>query len=191
MEKVRTFFFFIIVILAFPFSFAGAEELTVQFVDHSYEGNSIETDFSIVGDISNDTIDAIRNGITAKFFVTFQISSSARFIGRSRNTFRELSESFNISYDVWENAFILEDNNRMNYHTVRGYGNIIRTMNKAINPLILDITGFEPAEQVYLRAKIKIQTIRLFPPFGIFLLFFDPWNFESRWIQTEVKVQNM
>jgi hypothetical protein len=92
---------------------------------------------------------------------------------------------------VWENAFVLEDNRRKNYHTVRGYGNIIRTMNAAINPLVMDITGFEPVEQVYLRAKIKIQTIRLFPPFGIFLLFFDPWNFESRWIQTEVNVQSM
>jgi hypothetical protein len=191
MEKVRIFFFFIIVILAFPFSNAWAEELTVQFIDHSYERDSIETAFSIVGDISNDTIDAIRNGITAKFFITFQISNSSRFIGRSRTTFRERSESFNISYDVWENTFILEDNRRMNYHTVRGYGNIIRTMNTALNPLTMDITGFEPAEQIYLRAKIKIQTIRLFPPFGIFLLFFDPWNFESDWIQTEVRVYNL
>jgi hypothetical protein len=64
-------------------------------------------------------------------------------------------------------------------------------MNAAINPLTMNLAGLEHAGQVYVRAKIKIQTIRLFPPFGIFLIFFDPWNFESVWSQTEVTLQNM
>ena len=191
MTKLRAFFFFIIILSVLPFSLSWADELSIQFSDHSRTGERLESSFDIVGDISYDTVDAIRNGITAKFFITFQLSNSARFSGRSKSTFREQSESFNIFYDVWENSFVLEDNIRKNHHIAHSYSDILGTMNTAINPLIMNLTGFEHTGQVYIRAKIKIQTIRLFPPFGIFLLFFDPWNFESGWTQTEVTLQNM
>lgn len=191
MTKLRASFIFIIALSVLPFSLSRADGLFIQFSDHSRTGERIEFSFAIVGGISYDTIDAIRNGITAKFFITFQLSNSARFIGRSKSTFREQSESFNIFYDVWENSFVLEDNMRKNHHIAHSYGDILGIMNTAINPLTMNLAGFEHTGQVYIRAKIKIQTIRLFPPFGIFLLFFDPWNFESGWTQTEVTLQNM
>ena len=101
MTKLRAFFFFIIIFSVLPFSLSWADELSIQFSDHSRTGERLESSFDIVGDISYDTVDAIRNGITAKFFITFQLSNSARFSGRSKSTFREQSESFNIFYDVW------------------------------------------------------------------------------------------
>jgi len=36
------------------------------------------------------------------------------------------------------------------------------------------------------KGRIKIQTIKLYPPFGIFLYFFDPWNYDSGWIGSDV-----
>ncbi|KPJ83883.1 MAG: hypothetical protein AMS17_16930, partial [Spirochaetes bacterium DG_61] len=168
-----------------------AEELSIQFENHTIEQGKLTTSLSITGDISYDTIDAIRNGITAKFFVTFQLSSSARFIGRSRTTFVETIESFNISYDVWENSYILHDNRQKNTLVARNSGDILYRINDATSPLVTDVTAMDWNDRLYMRAKIKIQTIRLFPPFGIFLLFFDPWNFESSWIQTEVNAQEL
>jgi hypothetical protein len=191
MKKLGAIFFFISITATLPCAFSWADELSVQFSGHSKQEERLESSIAITGAISYDIIDAIRNGITAKLFITFQLSNSSRFIGRTRSTFRERSESFNIYYDVWENGFVLEDNLRKNHHIVRRYDDIIDVMNAAINPLSMNLSGLEHTGQVYMRARIKIQTIRLFPPFGIFLIFFDPWNFESVWSQTEVMLKDM
>ncbi len=191
MKKIGAFFFFISILAAFLCSLSWADELSIEFSGYSSTEKRLQSSVYITGDISYDIVDAIRNGITAKFFITFQLSNSARFIGRSRTTFMEQSESFNIYYDVWENGFVLEDNLRNNHHIVHRYRDIIDTMNTAINPLTMNLAGLEYEGQVYVRARIKIQTIRLFPPFGIFLIFFDPWNFESVWSQIEVTLQKM
>jgi hypothetical protein len=60
------------------------------------------------------------------------------------------------------------------------------SINAVISPQVIRLDPMDWKDRLYLRAKIKIQTIRLFPPFGIFLLFFDPWNFESDWKQMEI-----
>lgn len=191
MKKLGAFFFFIIILALVPCTLSWSDELNMHFSDSSSSGEMLQASVHISGDISYDIINAIRNGITAKLFITFQLSNSTRFIGRSRTTFREKTESFNIYYDVWENGFVLEDNSRSALRIVHRYSDIIDTMNEAINPLYMNLAGLEHEGQVYLRARVKIQTIRLFPPFGIFLIFFDPWNFESVWSQTEVTQINM
>ena len=191
MKKLGAVCFFICILIILPCSLSWADELSLQFSGYSSSGKRLKSSVTIRGDISYDIVDAIRNGITAKFFITLQLSTSARFIDRSRTTFREKSESFNIYYDVWENGFILEDNVRDSHHIVHRYSDIIDTMNTVINPLDMNLAGIEHSGQVYVRARIKIQTLRLFPPFGIFLIFFDPWNFESDWSQMEVTLQNM
>jgi hypothetical protein len=189
MKKLGAFFFFISILSIVPCSVPWAEDLSIQFTGYESTDQGMQSSVSITGDISFDIIDAIRNGITAKFFITFQLSNSSRFIGRSRDTFRQQTESFNIYYDVWENGFVLEDTYRKSHHIVHRYSDIIEGMNAAINPLTMNLSGLEHTGQVYLRGRIKIQTIRLFPPFGIFLIFFDPWNYESVWSQTEVNLQ--
>jgi hypothetical protein len=191
MKKLGAFFFFIIILALLPRALSWSDELNIQFSESSSFDERLQASVHISGDISYDIINAIRNGITAKLFITFQLSNSARFIGRSRTTFREKTESFNIYYDVWENGFVLEDNSQNSLRIVHRYSDIIDTMNEAINPLSMNLAGLEHEGQVYLRARIKIKTIRLFPPFGIFLIFFDPWNFKSVWSQTEVTLINM
>jgi hypothetical protein len=190
MKKVRPFFFLIAAIVLSAPLCARAEELTLKFREHDVLPQEIRTFLSVSGDISYDTVDAIRNGITAKIFITFEISSSARFIGKSGTNYHEKTETFNISYDVWENKFVILDNKRRDSYLVPSPWGIVETINTVINPLSMDISRIEPADHLYMRAKIRIQTIRLFPPFGIFLLFFDPWNFDSGWVFTEVAVRD-
>jgi hypothetical protein len=189
MKNARAFFFFISIILLFTPLSTWAEELTLQFMEHEVLVPEIKTSLSVSGNISYDTVDAIRNGISAKFLITFQISRSPRFIGKSRTTYAEKTETFNISYDVWENKFVILDNKRRDSYFAPNPWGIVETINLAINPLSMDISRMDTANQLYMRAKIRIQTIRLFPPFGIFLLFFDPWNYDSGWIFTEVTVR--
>jgi hypothetical protein len=150
----------------------------------------MKTSYIIVGDMSYDTVDAIRNGITAKLFVTIQLSKSAGFLGIGKSTFVERAETFDISYDVWDNSFIIEDKKRKASYNAVSDKEIVHMINSVIIPLTMDISPIRGAERLYLRAKIKIQTIKLFPPFGIFLLFFDPWNYESEWERVEVVIQN-
>jgi hypothetical protein len=186
MKKVPTIFFFIILVLSIlPFS-ARAEQLSLRFGSSEIHGEKLSTNLSLIGDVSYDTIDAVRNGITAKFFITIQLSTSPRFLGRSRTSFMETVESFNISYDVWESSYVLKDNSRKTSYAAGNAGEIVKTINAAVSPKDFNISAIDMNDRLYVRAKIKIQTIRLFPPFGIFLLFFDPWNFESDWVQVEV-----
>jgi hypothetical protein len=189
MKKVVTLFYVFILFNFVVLPSLSADPLSVHFNNHTFENKRIKTSYFIVGDISYDTVDAIRNGITAKLFVTIQLSKSAGFLGIGKSTFVERAETFDISFDVWDNSFIIEDKKRKNsYHAVNDY-EIISTINSTILPLTMDISPIRGAERLYLRAKIKIQTIKLFPPFGIFLLFFDPWNYESDWESVEVVIQ--
>jgi len=187
MKKVPTIFFFSILVLSATSHSTRAEQLSLQFGGCEIEGENLSAYLSLTGDVSHDTIDAVRNGITAKFFITIQLSTSSRFLGRSRTSFMETVESFNISYDVWENSYVLMDNSRKTSYTAGNAGEIVKTINTAVSPQAFDISVIDVRDRLYVRAKIKIQTIRLFPPFGIFLLFFDPWNFESDWVQVEVE----
>jgi hypothetical protein len=189
MKKISTLFFFIAALSLLAAPHLWAEDLSLQLNGHTLKGADLSAALELTGDVSYDTIDAIRNGITAKFFITFQISSSSRFMGRSKTTFTEKVEAFNISYDVWENTYVLRDTKRKNARIAHNSGDIVKEINDAINPLAVNVGAFDRVDRLYLRGKIKIQTIRLFPPFGIFLLFFDPWNFESDWIPIDLKYE--
>jgi hypothetical protein len=159
-----------------------AENLTIQFTQNTYNNGQYRVYFSLNGDISYDTIDAIRNGITAKFLITFQLFRSEGFLGLSQNILKEKVEVFNISYDVWENTFMLEEEGPKKVYQIKQTSNILSKIYEIINPVVIDVSSLKEDEQISLRAKISIQTIKLYPPFGIFLYFFDPWNYESNWI---------
>jgi hypothetical protein len=55
-----------------------------------------------------------------------------------------------------------------------------------VNPVTMSVTSIKADEKLVVRVKIKVQTIKLYPPFGIFLFFFDPWNYESSWLYSDV-----
>jgi hypothetical protein len=188
MGNLRAIFFFIILLLV-PLSLSGSEKLSFQYGESSLKADTLYVPVSLTGDFSFDTIDAVRNGITVKLFVTYQISNSARFLGRSRTTFSETIESFDLFFDVWENTYVLRDNRRRNKLTAHTTGEILEQISAVIAPLAFNLSSLEPSDTFYVRARIKIQTIKLFPPLGFFLLFFDPWNFESEWVQTDVTVR--
>jgi len=186
MKNVFIVFFFIIFFALQGVLFAGAEDLRIEFSGYSIEKETLSTYLSIKGDISYDTIDAIRNGITAKLYITFQLSKSGGFLGIGKSTYVEKIETFNLSYDVWENVFIVEERSRKFRQQVKKPSEIVECINGVINPLSLSLAPVKGDKNLYLRGKIRIQTIKLFPPFGIFMIFFDPWNYESGWVYTEI-----
>ena len=161
-----------------------ANKLTVVFNENMYKNKLFQSDFSIAGDISYDTIEAIQNGITANMFVTFQLLRSKSIIARGRNLKGEIVYSFTISYDVWGNSFIIIYNETTYY--VDKSSDIIGEIEQMISPLSMKVNPEHEKEKFILRAKIKVETIKLYPPLGIFLIFIDPWNYESGWINTDV-----
>lgn len=186
MKNVRILFFFITIFALQGISLAGAEDLRIEFSGYNFEKETLLTYFSIKGDISFDTIDAIRNGITAKLYITFQLSKSGGFLGIGKTIYAEKVETFNLSYDVWDNVFIVEERSRKLRQSVKKPSEIVEFINGAINPLSLSIVTVKGDKKLYMRARIRIQTIKLFPPFGIFMIFFDPWNYESGWFYIEI-----
>ena len=161
---------------------ACAENLTIQFQRNTVSDGQINVFFSLQGSISYDTVDAIRNGITAKFKINFQLTRSEGFLSRGQDILREKVEELTISYDVWENGFVIENEEPRSVQQVKRASNIVSKVNEMISPTVIDAASLSTDEEVSLRAKIYIQTIKLYPPFGIFLYFFDPWNYESDWI---------
>jgi hypothetical protein len=159
-----------------------AENLTIQFTQNTHNNGQYRAYFTLKGNISYDTIDAIRNGITANFLITFQLTRSEGFLGLTQNVLVEKVREFNISYDVWENTFIIEEEDSHKVYQVEKTSNIVRKIYEVINPVIIDVSSLKKDDEISLRAKINIQTIKLYPPFGIFLYFFDPWNYDSDWI---------
>ena len=159
-----------------------AEELTMLFHGNTLKDGHVHAYFSLNGSISYDTVDAIKNGITAKLNITFQLTRSEGFLGLTQNILGEKVESLNISYDVWENKFLIENEEPRSVYSVDRASNIVHQINEMISPIDIDVAVLDTDEEVLLRAKINIQTIKLYPPFGIFLYFFDPWNYESDWI---------
>ncbi|UCB47215.1 MAG: DUF4390 domain-containing protein [Spirochaetota bacterium] len=159
-----------------------AENLTIQFTRNTHNNGQYRAYFTLKGDISYDTIDAIRNGITAKLLITFQLTRSEGFLGLTQNVLREKIREFNISYDVWENTFIIEEEGPKKVYQVERTSDIVRKIYEMINPVLIDVSSLKKDDEISLRARINIQTIKLYPPFGIFLYFFDPWNYDSDWI---------
>jgi hypothetical protein len=172
------------ILVLFSASIVSANKLTVIFNEKIYENDLFQSDFSINGDISYDTIEAIQNGITANMFVTVQLLRSSSLIARGRNLKGEKVYSFTISYDVWENSFIIINNDATYY--VDKSSDIIAEIDEIISPLSIRLSPDHEKEKLMFRAQIKIETIKLYPPLGIFLIFFDPWNYESGWINTDI-----
>jgi hypothetical protein len=160
-----------------------ADNLTIHFNKNLYKDGRLFSDLALDGNISLDTIDAIQNGITANLLITFQLLSSNRLLARGSNLKGEKVKSFTISYDIWENKFVVVNDKDKFY--VDKASDIISKINEIINPLTLRVNDVNLKEKVIFRAKVKIETIKLYPPLGIFLIFFDPWNYESSWISTE------
>jgi hypothetical protein len=163
-----------------------AEELSVLFQNIVDQGGQIDTYFEFAGHISYNTIDAIRNGITARLVITFQLAKSGGVFGSVKNVIRERIETFNLTYDVWENSFKVLDKNRDAEYLATSSSDILSKIQDAVNPVTMSMASIKADEKLVVRVKIKIQTIKLYPPFGIFLFFFDPWNYESSWLYSDV-----
>ena len=166
-------------------SILQGESLSVIFQKNVYSQGRVESYFLFSGDISYDTIDAVRNGITARLVLVFQLVESGRVFGSVKDVVRERVESFNLIYDVWENSFRIIDKNRDVEYRAGSATEVLSHIHEAMNPVQLSASSVGD-EKLVVRAKIKIQTIKLYPPFGIFLFFFDPWNYETSWIYSDV-----
>jgi hypothetical protein len=175
----------VILLVLFITGSVCAENLTMQFHSNNLRDGYVHTYFSLSGSISYDTIDAIKNGITAKLRITFQLTRSDGFLGLAQNILREKVESLTISYDVWENSYVIEKEEPKSVYNIEKAANIVQKVNEIISPIVIDVASLDTNEEFLLRAKISIQTIKLYPPFGIFLYFFDPWNYESNWIYSQ------
>ena len=162
------------------------ESLSVSFQRNVYSKGRVHSYFLFSGDISYDTVDAVRNGITARLVLIFQLVESGGVFGSVKDVLRERVESFNLTYDVWENSFRIVDRNRDAEYMAANASEVLFRINEAINPVKLSASSVRDDEKLIVRAKIRIQTIKLYPPFGIFLFFFDPWNYETSWIYSDV-----
>lgn len=185
MKKVLVLFFLTFLTFYLGPGVVSAEQLTIQFNGSSYNSEQFHTYLSLKGNISYDTLEAIRNGITANLYITFQLGKGGGLFRSVGDIIVERVETFTISYDVWENNFIVQDRKRNIVHNVPRSGEIISKISEIIDPLSFQVALRYKGEKLLLRAKIKIQTIKLYPPFGIFLYFFDPWNYESSWFYTD------
>ncbi len=183
MKKV---FFFVLLLCVLSSAAVFPDSLTVKFDTSDFVNGKLVTPVALTGTISYDTLDAIRNGITAKLFITFQLTRASGFIGMGKKVFKQRLETFTISFDVWDNSFILGDKQREDLYNTGSSSEVITHVNEIISPLIFETYSIGDTEPLLLRARIKIQSIKLFPPFGIFLVFFDPWNYESSWIKSDV-----
>jgi hypothetical protein len=165
---------------------SGAGELTLQYRRHSVEGKYLHLDMVIMGEFSFDTIDAIRNGITANLLVNLHLVRTGGIFDSGRELVGQRTENFTISYDVWDNSFQIEDKARKKEHQVVQPSDIVSEISRSMSDVRMTIPSAARSGKYIVRGRIKIQTIKLFPPFGIFLYFFDPWNYDSGWISTEV-----
>ncbi len=168
-------------IFVFIFTVAFSKELSVNIKGKSVKGKVLYVTVDLDGNISYDTIEAIKNGITAKIYVTVQLLRSGGFINISQGTISQKTIAFTISYDVWENKFILKSKKLKKMFKLGNPAEIISSIEKSINPIVLSIGSAKSNYKLILRSKLEIQTIKLYPPFGIFLYFFDPWNYETKW----------
>jgi len=185
MKKVITVVLLTILFILIFISITYSESLTVQYVSKNCDSSNLNVFIKINGTISYNNIDAIRNGINTSFYMYVQLLSVGGLFGIGQKIMEEKVYTFVISYDVWENAFIIKDKKSKEVSQVKNPKDIIQYINKAINPFSASLSSINKKSKIFLRTKIKIQTIKLFPPFGIFLYFFDPWNYESDWIKSD------
>ena len=180
--KRPKFIIFLVFIFVLSFQLLFSKELGVKIIDKKLVSKKIYTVVSIDGNVSYDTIDAIRNGITARVYVTVQLLKSGGFFNLGQGTISEKKVYFTINYDVWDNNFVIKSKKLKSDVKIANPGNIVKVIEANINPLVLSLRSLSIKNKLVVRSKIEIQTIKLYPPFGIFLYFFDPWNYESKWM---------
>jgi hypothetical protein len=168
---------------AFP---ARAGELTIRYYRHFVEDKKLNLELGIVGEISYDTIDAIRNGITANLHVSFHLVRTGGIFDSGRELAGQRNETFTIAFDVWENTFLIQDKTRKKEYQASSPTDILRQISRNMSPVRMSVPPPDMEGKYVVKGRIKIQTIKLFPPFGLFLYIFDPWNYDSGWISTEV-----
>ncbi|RKY01083.1 MAG: hypothetical protein DRP54_04320 [Spirochaetes bacterium] len=186
-DRRRTLVFIFILLLAILVYRKDAfpQELSISFKKVNIRDSSAISSFNINGKISYGTIDAIRNGITARMYIMFQalyrgpLSMGSRVAG-------EKTLVFTISYDVWDNSFIVFKKGDSEKYPVQTPSDILALIVDLSNPVIIKIQEKKVDDILSLRAKIKIQTLKLYPPLGLFLFFYDPWNYESGWYYSKI-----
>lgn len=189
MRKAPALLFPVVVLLLLAVE-TRAEPLGISYLGHVKKENRVETTCVLTGDFSFDIIDAIRNGLDARLSLTFQLSHAPGPMGMGKQVISEQVMHFTISYDVWDNSFIIEDRRSRGSAAASGPHALLKKVSDAVNPLSFRYPSVVHDERLVVRGKIKVQTVKLFPPFGLFLVFFDPWNYESKWIQSDTFTLN-
>jgi hypothetical protein len=181
----------VVLLTAVPPAVIHAEQLNLEFLHHQFGERRVETSCRLTGSLSYDIVDAIRNGLTAKLSVTFRLKYAPGFIDIRRQYIREKTDNFTISYDVWEDSFIVYDRRRRSNFSVRSSAQIIEKIGEAVSPVQLGSPTIQEGDQLIVRGRIRIQSVKLFPPLGLFLIFYNPWNYESGWFQSDIFVYEM
>ena len=186
MKNAALVLFLCVLLCAATGANALGRDLTLRINSPQYRSGRISSNVIVIGDISYDTIDAIRNGITANLQVTFQILKVRGIFESGKEVVGQRTKTYTISYDVWENRFVLTDKTRKRDHLADTPHALVHELGRVVNPLVAPLPSPGKGNRYMVRARIKIQTIKLFPPFGLFLYFFDPWNYDSEWVYSEV-----
>jgi hypothetical protein len=184
MKKVPALLLPIVILLLLALEI-HAESVGISYLGHRRSEDKIETSFALTGGLSFDIIDAIKNGLDAKLSLNFQLSHVPGPMGIGKQVISERTINFTISYDVWDNSFMIEDRRKHKTTSASGSNTLMKKISETVSPLSFSCSSVEHDEQLVVRGKIRVQTVKLFPPFGLFLVFFDPWNFESDWMQSE------
>jgi hypothetical protein len=166
-------------------SAARADQLGIRYHSLDQSNERVEVRCTLNGQLSFDTVDAIRNGVSAKISLSFQLAEAPGLIGMGKQIISERHENYNISYDVWENTFVIEDRRRRTTIEASSPRDIPGKISQLLVPVSLRAASIESDHRLVVRGKVKVTTIKLVPPLGLFLVFFNPWNFESDWIQSK------
>jgi hypothetical protein len=81
--------------------------------------------------------------------------------------------------------FLIQDKSRKKEYQALSPSDIVIQISRSMSGVRVSVPSEEKSSKYIVKGRIKIQTIKLFPPFGIFLYFFDPWNYDSGWISSE------
>jgi hypothetical protein len=157
----------------------------ISYLKHLKKEDRLETTCALTGELSFDIVDAIRNGLTARLSLVFQLSHAPGPMGMGKQVISERSAQLTISYDVWDNSFIIESRRGRGSASAGSPQAILGKVSEEVSPVSFRLPSVEQDERLVVRGKIKVQTVKLFPPFGLFLVFYDPWNFDSGWIQSD------
>ncbi len=182
--RIRKYIILFIFLFLISFNLQGE---SIEIVKIYKDGNKLYMDGVVKEILPEDIINYLKNGVKVTLVYYIEIRERKPFYFLFDTTIYSKSYKKVIYYNLWEKKYYLKFENKiLKLKSVKELNENLQNIKRLY---IINYDKIKNKKNLYIRLKVKLQSIKLFPPLSWIFDLVTVREFETKWAEKDLNVK--